>query len=161
HRPRFLGHCRSRGKAGARFLHHRVALVLTQGFNIVPTLTETRMHQLVRDSLMTAGLTLEEATACADASVFSDLRGATTHAIDYTHRRTLESMREGKTASGSRPVVVRDGDASALASGAGVAGPVLAIWAMKLAMEKARNHGIGFVNTFNGNGIGLLGYYAN
>jgi ureidoglycolate dehydrogenase (NAD+) len=119
------------------------------------------MHRLVSESLVRAGLTEAEAGTSADASVFADLRGATTHGIVYILRRTLESMREGKTISGSRPVVVKDSGASALMKGAGVVGPVLGVEAMALAVDKARKSGIGFVNTYNGNGIGLLGYYAN
>jgi ureidoglycolate dehydrogenase (NAD+) len=79
----------------------------------------------------------------------------------YIVRRTLESIRQGKTVSGSRPVVTKQGGATALVKGAGVVGPVLGEWAMALAIDKARQQGIGIVNTFNGNAIGMLGYYAN
>jgi ureidoglycolate dehydrogenase (NAD+) len=79
----------------------------------------------------------------------------------YILRRTLESMREGKTVSRSSPQIVKRMGATALVKGAGVVGPVLAKWAMELAIDLAREQGVGLVNTFNGNGIGLLGYYAN
>jgi len=119
------------------------------------------MHQFVRETLTAAGLTPAEASSCADASVFADLRGTMTHGIVYIVRRTLESIRQGKTVSGSSPVVVKEGGATALMKGAGVVGPVLGERAMALATEKARRQGVGIVNTFNGNPIGLLGYYAN
>jgi LDH2 family malate/lactate/ureidoglycolate dehydrogenase len=127
----------------------------------VPLLTESQMRDLVREALVAAGLTAAEAGSCADASVFADLRGTTTHGIVYILRRTLESIRQGKTVSGSRPMVVKDRGAAALVKGAGVVGPVLGEWAMAMAVDKARSQGIGVVNTFNGNPIGLLGYYAN
>ncbi len=127
----------------------------------MPLLSEARLHQLVQESLALAGLNEREAASCADASVFADLRGSSTHGIVYILRRTLESMRNGATVSGAQTVVVRDNAASALVKGAGVAGPVLATSAMDLAIDKASRNGIGFVNTFNGNPIGLLGYYAN
>jgi ureidoglycolate dehydrogenase (NAD+) len=127
----------------------------------VPLISADRMHQLVRDTLMAAGLTAEEATVSADASVFADLRGATTHGIVYIVRRTLESIRDGKTVSGSRIVSVKDAGATALLKTAGVVGPVMGTEAMNLAIAKAKATGAGIINTFNGNPIGLLGYYAN
>lgn len=127
----------------------------------MPQLSADRMHQLVRDSLTAAGLTEGEATVCADASLFADLRGASTHGIVYIVRRTLESIRDGKTISGSRIVTVKEGGATALLKTAGVVGPVMGKAAMDLAVDKAKQQGAGIVNTYNGNPIGLLGYYAN
>lgn len=127
----------------------------------MPLISADRMHQLVRESLIAAGLTEEEATVSADASVFADLRGATTHGIVYIVRRTLESIRDGKTVSGSKIETVKDGGATALLKTAGVVGPVMGKEAMSIAIRKAKAQGAGIVNTFNGNPIGLLGYYAN
>ncbi len=127
----------------------------------MPTLSATRMHQLVRDTLLAAGLTDEEAGISADASVFADLRGASTHGIVYIVRRTLESIRDGKTISGSKIEVVKEGGATALLKTAGVVGPLMGKEAMGIAIAKAKREGTGIVNTFNGNPIGLLGYYAN
>lgn len=127
----------------------------------MPQISADRMHRLVRETLVAAGLSEAEAGVCADASVFADLRGATTHGIVYVVRRTLESIRDGKTVSGSRIAIVREAGATALLRTAGVVGPVMGKEAMALAVAKARTQGAGIVNTFNGNPIGLLGYYAN
>lgn len=127
----------------------------------MPLISADRMHRLVRDTLTAAGLTEQEATVSADASVFADLRGATTHGIVYIVRRTLESIRDGKTRSGSQIVTVKDAGATALLKTAGVVGPVMGKQAMALAISKAKTTGAGIINTFNGNPIGLLGYYAN
>jgi len=126
----------------------------------MPLIPEARLHRLVVDVLSAAGLTASEAHACAEAALFADLRGSATHGIMYIIPRTLESIREGKTVSGSMTNVVKDSGAAVLVSGSGVVGPVFAGDAMRLAMEKARRQGVGIVNTFNGNPIGLLGYYA-
>ncbi len=127
----------------------------------MPLISARRMHALVRDTLIAAGLNAEEATVSADASLFADLRGATTHGIVYIVRRTLESIRDGKTVSGSKIVTLREAGATALLKTAGVAGPLMGRQAIELAVGKARATGAGLINTFNGNPIGLLGYYAN
>lgn len=127
----------------------------------MPVLSPDRMHLLVSQTLESAGLTPQEARACADASVFADLRGASTHGIVYILRRTLESIRDGKTRSGAVIEIVREAGATALVKTAGIVGPLMGQQAMGLAIDKARGSGAGIVNTFNGNPIGLLGYYAN
>jgi ureidoglycolate dehydrogenase (NAD+) len=127
----------------------------------MPLISASRLHRFISETLQTAGLSAAEAATCADAAVFADLRGATTHGIVYIVPRTLESISDGKTVSGSAMQVIKERGATALVKGAGVVGPVLASEAMRMAMAKAREHGIGAVNTFNGNPIGLLGYYAH
>lgn len=121
--------------------------------------SEGQLHRFVRETLVAAGLTADEAEECAKASVFADLRGAATHGIVYIVRRTLESIREGKTVSGSTAEIMKESLGSALINGSGVVGPVLGRQAMELAIVKARGNGIGLVNTYGGNPLGLLGYY--
>jgi ureidoglycolate dehydrogenase (NAD+) len=106
-----------------------------------------------------AGLGVDEAAQCAEASIFADLRGSDTHGIIYVIPRTLESIRSGRTLAGAKPVVVRDNGAALLLKGNGAAGPVLGREAMRLAIARAKEQGVGVVNTANGNPLGLLGYY--
>jgi ureidoglycolate dehydrogenase (NAD+) len=121
---------------------------------------ERRLHDFVRATLAAAGLTDAEADACADAAVFADLRGTATHGVLYIVPRTLESIREGKTASGATAIVARDRGAVALIRGNGLVGPALGRQAMTLAIAKAREYGVGAVATRNGNPLGMLGYYS-
>ena len=121
--------------------------------------TEQGLHDFARATLMAAGLTDAEAATCAAAAVFADLRGTATHGVMYIVPRTLESIRQGKTAPGATSVVVRDRGAAALIRGNGLAGPVLGRQAMGLAVAKAKEYGVGAVTTRNGNPLGMLGYY--
>lgn len=125
----------------------------------MPIFTATQLRRFVEGVLTAAGLTDEEAQVCADAAVFANLRGTDTHGIVYIVPRTLQSIRAGRTVPGAEPVVVRESGATALLKGNGLAGPVLGQRAMRLAMAKAQQHGIGAVVTFQGNPLGLLGYY--
>lgn len=126
----------------------------------MPLVSESRLTRLVEETLAAAGLTAAEARAAAEASIFADLRGATTHGIIYIVPRTLESILERKTIPGATARTVKRRGASALVKGGGAVGPVMARDAMRLAIEMAHAQGIGVVNTFNGGPIGLLGYYA-
>lgn len=125
----------------------------------MPTFSPERLQSFVQATLRAAGLDADEASQCADAALFADLRGADTHGIMYMVPRTLDSMRQGRTVPGAQPVIVRQTAASALVRGNGTAGPVFGRFAMDLAIEKARQEGIGAVNAYNGNPLGMLGYY--
>jgi len=124
-------------------------------------ISEIQMLKFISETLIAAGLSTDEADICAKASLFADLRGTTTHGIVYIVRKTLDSIRECRTVSGSQPTVIKESSSTALVKGAGVVGPLLGEYSMDLAIEKAREQGVGIINTFNGNPIGMLGYYAN
>jgi ureidoglycolate dehydrogenase (NAD+) len=120
---------------------------------------ERQLHDFVRGALMAAGLVDAEASACADAALFADLRGTATHGVMYIVPRTLESIQQGRTTPGAAAVIARERGAAALLRGNGLAGPVLGRQAMTLAIAKAREFGVGAVTTRNGNPLGMLGYY--
>ncbi|MCC6629289.1 MAG: Ldh family oxidoreductase [Chloroflexi bacterium] len=113
--------------------------------------TERRLRDFARAPL---------ATACADAAVFADLRGTTTHGVMYIVPRTLDSIRQGKTTPGAAAAIARHRGAAALLCGNGLVGPALGRQAMLLAITNAREYGVGAVATRNGNPLGMLGYYS-
>jgi LDH2 family malate/lactate/ureidoglycolate dehydrogenase len=127
----------------------------------MPTLTPDELRGLVETTLLAAGLTGEEADICADVALFADLRGTDTHGVMYIVPRTLGSVREGNTVPGAQMEIVRDSGAAALVKGNGLAGPVLGRRAMELAIDRAEQHGVGVVNTYNGNPLGCLGYFPS
>lgn len=125
----------------------------------MPTFTPERHHAFIQATLQAAGLAADEASQCAETALFADLRGTDTHGIMYMVPRTLESIQQGRTVPGAKPIVVRRTAASALIKGNGAAGPVVGRFAMGIAIEQAKEQGVGVVNVFNGNPLALLGYY--
>ena len=121
--------------------------------------TAGRLHRFVASTLEAAGLSKDEATHCADAALFADLRGTDTHGALYIIRRTLDSIKKGQTVPGAEMVVVRETAASALVRGNGMVGPAMGHAAMTMAVAKATQEGVGLVSTYQGGGLGLLGYY--
>ena len=95
----------------------------------------------------------------ADTLVAADLRGANSHGVirlPFLVERLL------KGGANRRPDVrvLNDAPATALIDGDGALGPITACRAMRLAMEKARSQGIGFVAARNSDFIGACAYYA-
>ncbi|MCC6174158.1 MAG: Ldh family oxidoreductase [Chloroflexi bacterium] len=127
----------------------------------MPTFTAEHLGSFVEVVLTRAGLTADEARHCADAAVFANLRGTETHGIVYMIPRMLKSLQSGQTVPGAQHEVTRESSGSALLRSNGQAGPMLGYLAMQLAVQKARQNGVGVVVTINGGPLGMLGYFAD
>jgi LDH2 family malate/lactate/ureidoglycolate dehydrogenase len=55
---------------------------------------------------------------------------------------------------------VRQAAATALVDGDAGLGPFVAVWAVDLAIERARQQGLGVVGVYNNNHVSLVGYYV-
>ena len=72
----------------------------------------------------------------------------------------VDDLRAGATASAGDPVVVKESPATAYVDGNNLLGPVVGNFCMKLAIEKAKNVGIGIVVAKRSNHYGIAGYYS-
>jgi len=72
----------------------------------------------------------------------------------------LTRVRAGGLRTDADPRVVSEGGAWAIVDGESVFGQVVATFAMKTAIEKARGSGIGYVGVRNSCHFGAAGYYA-
>ena len=100
-----------------------------------------------------------DAAITADVLVAADLRGVDSHGVARL-RRYVNGLRDGVMKSRPKTQVVGETSATALIdAGAGLGQPV-SVRAMRLAIEKARSAGTGFVSVRNSNHYGIAGYYA-
>jgi len=106
------------------------------------------------------GLPPNEAKSCADVLITSDLRGCESHGISNMLRAYIDSY--GNGAYNARPKVktVRESSVTATWDGDQGLGLHLGPSAMKLAIEKAREHGMGAVAVKNTAHFGMLAYYV-
>lgn len=58
------------------------------------------------------------------------------------------------------PFIIKEKGATAWVDGNNLLGPVVGNYCMKLAISKAKEHGIGWVVTKNSNHFGIAGWYA-
>jgi ureidoglycolate dehydrogenase (NAD+) len=124
-------------------------------------MTEARLRGLVEGTLRAVGLSAADASTCADAIAFANLRGTDTHGIGRVLPEMLDGLRRGALRPGATVVTERDRGSIAVLRGNGTAGPVVARHAMDLAIEKALAHGVGVVSTYNCNHFGAGSYYVN
>lgn len=101
----------------------------------------------------------EDAKIVADVLVEADLRGIDSHGVARMGRYVL-GIQHGMMRPKAKPRVVHETPSTAtIDADAGLGQPV-SHRAMLLAMDKAREHGVGFVAVRNSNHYGIAGYYA-
>ena len=105
------------------------------------------------------GMPRDIAEETAEVMLDTDLCGIDSHGIGML--QSYEGMRRaGQVKLDARPVVVRDkGPVALLDAGAGL-GHHAAAFAMRLAVSKAKQDGVGAVSVFNSHHFGAAGWYV-
>jgi len=106
------------------------------------------------------GVPAQEAESCADVLITSDLRGCESHGISNMLRSYIDSYGSGAYNAHPNVKTVRESSVTATWDGDQGLGLHLGPRAMNLAIEKAREHGMGAVAVKNTRHFGMLGYYV-
>lgn len=118
-----------------------------------------KLEELVAGIYTGLGAPREDAAQLANALVDADLRGVHSHGCRYVPVYA-KSMRNGGFNLHPNVQTVRDDGATVLLDGDRGIGHVLATKAMRLAIDRAKEHGVGVVGLRNSQHIGALAYYA-
>lgn len=105
------------------------------------------------------GVPGEDAEVLGKALVDADLRGVHSHGCRYLSVYA-KGIRAGRVNLHPELKVIRDDGATVLVDGDGGLGHVMAVRAMNLAIERAKEHGVGVVSMRNSQHIGALAYYT-
>ena len=105
------------------------------------------------------GFTEEESAQITDVLLDADLCGIESHGIQRLIRYHHE-VTEGMVKLDAEPQIVKETPLSATIEGNDAMGQTLSVRAMKLAIEKAKQHGVGMVTVRNSNHYGIAGYYT-
>jgi len=104
------------------------------------------------------GVPEKDARICADVLISSDLRGIESHGVGrlkYYYDRIVAGVHLTQT----EIEIVNETETTALIDGHHGMGHVIAHNAMRMAIEKARQYGLGAVTVRNGTHFGIAGYY--
>jgi LDH2 family malate/lactate/ureidoglycolate dehydrogenase len=112
----------------------------------------------MRDVFAAMGVPLEDANICAEVLIASDLRGIESHGVGRL-KYYYDRIKAGVQFVQTRIETVRDEQATALLDGRHGMGHVIAYRAMRMAIGKAREYGLGAVTVRNGTHFGIAGYY--
>jgi L-2-hydroxycarboxylate dehydrogenase (NAD+) len=101
----------------------------------------------------------EDARVCAKVLVASDLRGIESHGVGRL-KVYYDRIRAGVQRVETEMEIVQETETTALVDGHHGMGAVIATRSMRLAMDKARQYGLGAVAVRNSTHFGIAGYYA-
>lgn len=104
------------------------------------------------------GVAPQDAAIVADSLVSAELTGLQSHGVQRVKFYT-DSMEAGGTDPRCRMKTIRDFPGGALLDAQGALGIVAAYRAMELAIQKAKDVGIGIVNVRNSNHCSCTAYY--
>lgn len=116
------------------------------------------LTQFCIEALQRVGADPVYAATATEALVMADSWGTFTHGtkllLDYVRR-----IRAGGIVLDKKPEVLRSGPAWAIVEGHSVMGHVAAVYAMDVAIQKARQAGIAYVGVRGTNHFGAAGFY--
>ena len=124
----------------------------------MPVLSAGRISKISRELLVAAGTPTKHAVIVADHLADANLVGHDSHGfiriIQY-----LRDIDEDIVDPKGEPLITGGSGGLAQIDGSGTFGQVAATFAVRVAIEKARHHGISFVTTFNHSHTGRVGAY--
>jgi len=105
-----------------------------------------------------SGISEKDAQTCADVLIKSDLRGIESHGIGRL-RMYYDRLKAGLIEPNVSPTIVRESPTTAVIDGNHGMGMVIATKSMQMAIDKAKQYGMGAVAVRNSTHFGIDGYY--
>ncbi len=121
---------------------------------------DKKLSSFITQIFQTFGLEQQAATICADNLVMADLRGIHSHGVARLKRYT-DGMKTGVIYPLNQPEIIKQTPATATINGNNGLGQVAGHFATQIAIDKAKESGIGIVAVRNSNHYGIAGYYSN
>jgi uncharacterized oxidoreductase len=124
----------------------------------MPTLTSARIARIASEVLQAAGASAENGDAVGEHLADANLAGHDSHGFIRVPQY-VRDIGDGRIDPKAQPRVNRDHKATAQISGNNTFGQVAASFATRLAMEKAREYGVGMVSMYDMGHTGRIGTY--
>ncbi len=124
----------------------------------MPNILPGRLREVGYQLFEASGCTVDDARAVVDHLVESNLFGHDSHGAIRYYEYT-RAIREGRFQPRATPEIVREKPSTAVVDAGGALGQVGATFAMNLAIEKARQHGLATVTLRNTSHVGRAGAY--
>jgi LDH2 family malate/lactate/ureidoglycolate dehydrogenase len=116
------------------------------------------IEEFMMDVFQGLGVPQEDARVCADVLIASDLRGIESHGVARL-KYYYDRIQAGVQFTRTEIEIVKETETTALVDGHHGMGHVIAHRSMRMAIDKARQYGLGGVAVRNGTHFGIAGYY--
>lgn len=114
----------------------------------------------VVDAFKGYGIPEEDAKICADILLESDKRGIESHGVNRFKPIYLDRIKDGIQNPVTNFEIVKETPTTAVVDGHDGMGQVIGYKSMKMAIEKAKEYGMGMVVVRNSCHYGIAGYYS-
>lgn len=118
------------------------------------------VRQTVHDIFTALGMPEDHASTSTDVLLYADTRGIDSHGVSNMLRRYVEGIREGQINLNPQWKITHEAAAVATIDSDGAHGGVIGPEAMSIAIERARQYGIGSVSVYRGGHYGAAAYTA-
>lgn len=115
----------------------------------------------VIDAFKGYGIPEDDAKICADVLLESDKRGIESHGVNRFKPVYLDRIRDGIQNPVTNFEIIKETPTTAVVDGHDGMGQVIGYKAMKMAIEKAKEYGMGMVVVRNSCHYGIAGYYPS
>lgn len=123
-------------------------------------ITVEQERSIIIEILTRLGVSEDDAYIVADVTLDADLKGFTSHGIGR-FPQYVKGLKVGTIDPNAEIVVEEETVSTALLNGNHKFGHVVAYNGMEIAMEKAKQTGIGLVGIHDSNHFGVAGYYSD
>lgn len=114
----------------------------------------------MRESFIKIGIPSNDADICVDVLLESDRRGINSHGINRFKPIYIDRINKGILNPVTKYEILRETKTTAVIDGHNGMGMVISKKAMQLAIDKAKEYGMGMVAVRNSTHYGIAGYYA-
>ncbi|MCL2783278.1 MAG: Ldh family oxidoreductase, partial [Propionibacteriaceae bacterium] len=115
----------------------------------------------VTDAFVGYGVPLKDAAICTDVLLESDRRGIESHGVNRFKPIYLDRIKAGIQLPTTQIEVIKETATTAVVDGHNGMGQVIAHACMQMAIDKAKQFGMGMVAARGSTHYGIAGYYAS
>lgn len=118
------------------------------------------LEGFMRDVFIKLGVPEEDAKICAEVLITSDKRGIDSHGIGRFYPIYVVRLKAGIQEPVTKLDIIKESPTTTVIDGNHGMGHVIGYKSMKMAIDKAREYGMGMVAVRNSTHYGIAGYYA-
>ncbi len=118
------------------------------------------LESFMKDVFVNLGVPPEEAQICADVLITSDKLGIDSHGISRCKLIYYDRINDGILNPKTDFEIIKETETTALVDGNNGMGHVIGKRSMQMAIDKAREYGLGMVAVRNSTHYGIAGYYS-
>lgn len=115
----------------------------------------------VTDAFVGYGIPREDAEICTDVLLESDKRGIESHGVNRFKPIYLDRIKDGIQNPVTNYEIIKETPTTAVVDGHDGMGQVIGYKSMRMAIDKAKEYGMGMVVVRNSCHYGIAGYYAS